>query len=128
MYVTASSGRHTFPATLRIKSRDEFVDVFARGKVIADGMLVMHGIRNPAQASFSAPTKLGLSISKKVGSAPTRNRWKRLIREAFRLQQAQLPPGLLIVVRPKRGALPEFAAISKSLRTLADRLDRKLTY
>lgn len=95
---------------------------------MADGVLVMHGIRNSADASFSAPTKLGLSISKKVGCAPLRNRWKRLIREAFRLQQFELPAGLLIVIRPKRGAQPELQAISRSLRTLAHRLDRKLTY
>ncbi len=35
--------------------------------------------------------RLGLSVSTRVGGAVRRNAWKRLIREAFRLQQHTLP-------------------------------------
>jgi ribonuclease P protein component len=46
--------------------------------------------------------RLGLSVSRTVGTAPRRNRIKRLLREAFRLMQHDLPRGydLVIVVRP----------------------------
>lgn len=46
--------------------------------------------------------RLGLSTSRKVGTAPRRNRIRRLLREAFRHLQHDLPAGydLLIVVRP----------------------------
>ncbi|HLO39574.1 MAG TPA: ribonuclease P protein component [Phycisphaerales bacterium] len=54
--------------------------------------------------------RLGLAIPKKVGSAPRRNRFKRLIREAFRLEQggfAGLPgSGYDIVVGIRAHELP----------------------
>jgi ribonuclease P protein component len=54
-----------------------------------------------------------------------RNRWKRRIREAFRLAQHQLP-ALDLVVRPQKGATADFQAISQSLPQLAERIARKL--
>jgi ribonuclease P protein component len=46
--------------------------------------------------------RLGISTPRAVGTAPKRNRIKRLIRESFRLMQHDFPRGydLLVVVRP----------------------------
>ncbi len=46
--------------------------------------------------------RLGLSVSRRVGTAVKRNCIKRLLRESFRLMQHDLPRGydLVIVVRP----------------------------
>ena len=118
---TSTKSSEAFPAKLRIKKRDEFQAAFKEGKVAADGVLVVHAVRAEA-----GPTRMGISIAKRVGNAPKRNRWKRLIREAFRRQRAQLPDGLQIIIRPKKGATADAASIRNSVKTLLQRLDRKL--
>jgi ribonuclease P protein component len=112
-----------FPKSARLHSSLEFDDLFARGKVLADPTLVMHS--RPAQPERAG--RIGISISKRVGHAPLRNRWKRLIREAYR-RQVRRTPALIrldLVVRPRRGAVPNYTAIEHSLTSLATRLDKQ---
>ena len=71
-------------------------------------MLVVQGCRNGL-----AYARLGLSISRRVGNAVLRNRWKRIIREVFRTRRSELPGGLDLVVRPRRGANPVFADVDR---------------
>lgn len=48
-------------------------------------------------------TRLGLSVSSRVGTAPERNRIKRLLREFFRLNKASLPPSSDMVITARKG-------------------------
>lgn len=113
----------SFPSKFRIKSRIDFDRVFREGVVVADNVLVLHA----APSRLDRPTfpRLGLSVSKRVGNAPTRNRWKRLIREAFRKQRIGLP-SLDIVVRPKKGAEPVYEAVYASLPMLVVRAQSRI--
>ncbi len=110
-----------FPKSVRLVSQVDFDRVFHEGVVASDSVLVIHAVRGKQPW-----TRIGLSVSKRVGNSPTRNRWKRLIREAFRRQKTELPLGIDMVVRPKRGSVPDYELVFKSILKLAMQLDRKL--
>ena len=103
----------------RLRKQEEFDRVYRSKSYAADDVLVMNGCPNGSDRS-----RLGLAISRKVGNAVLRNRWKRLIREVFRTHRAKLPRGFDFVVRPRRGAEPDFASIAVSLPNLARRIAR----
>jgi ribonuclease P protein component len=50
------------------------------------------------------PPRLGLVVSRKVGSAVRRNRVKRLCRECFRQWPSLLPNGVDLIVIAREGA------------------------
>lgn len=104
----------------RLRSRDDFQRVYDAELYAADPCLVVRGCSNG-----SSDTRLGLSVSRKVGNAVLRNRWKRLIREAFRRCRDQIAPGFDLVVRPRAGAKPDYRRIAESLPRLVRQLANK---
>jgi ribonuclease P protein component len=111
----------SFPKACHLRKAAEFERVYANDTYAADGVLVVNAATNDLGIS-----RLGLSISRKYGPAVVRNRWKRLIREAFRKSRQQLPAGLDLVVRPKKGAQPVYADVAGSLPKLVAKLGRRL--
>jgi ribonuclease P protein component len=105
----------------RILRGPDFARVYRRRCSVADDVLIVHGAKN----ELDTP-RLGLTVSRKVGGAVTRNRWKRAIREAFRLLREDLPEGIDLVVTPRRGAEPGAEPVRDSLVRLARRVERKL--
>ena len=111
---------HGFPKSMRLLRASEFERVFAARASMGDSFLLVYGAAN----ELGHP-RLGLTVSRKVGKATARNRWKRLIREAFRLIQHQLP-GLDLVCIPRSQAAPDLKRLMHSLSTLAARIDQQL--
>lgn len=66
--------------------------------------------------------RLGMAVTKKVGSAVVRNRIKRVLREFFRLHQALLPSALDLVVVPKKTLRPETVCLATVERELVPML------
>ena len=89
--------RQTFPKSLHLRTPREFAAVYDAKTRESRGPLLVYALPNGL-----AHPRIGLSTSRKVGTAVRRNRIRRLLREAFRLMQHDLPRGydLVVVVRP----------------------------
>lgn len=119
--VEASQGNR-FLRCYRIRKTAEFRAVYGRKARASDQCLLVYAREN----GLGHP-RLGLSVSRKVGNAVVRNRWKRLIREAFRLNIARLPRGVDLVVIPKQSPAPTYREVEASLCGAARRAARRLT-
>lgn len=86
----------------RLKRRASFAYVYKRGdKTGARDLLLL-------SARSKEGLKIGLSVSKKVGNAVTRNRVKRLLREAIHALGDRIDCGYMyvIVARPSLADVP----------------------
>jgi ribonuclease P protein component len=110
----------------RLSRSAEFERVFRQGRSVANRYLVVYAF--PRAQDATAGSRLGISVSRKVGGAVDRNRVKRLLREAFGLLAETVPDGhdVVIVARPDARELAAgggLAAVSEALRELIDRVD-----
>jgi ribonuclease P protein component len=111
--------RHRLPAGARLRSAREFRRVYQRGRRQHGRLVTLVGFF----ARTGKGARLGVSVSKDHGGAVRRNKLKRILREAFRLERHGLPPQLDLVVIPRQqdGRL-ELAAVRQELVRLVQRL------
>ena len=82
-----------------IKKNSDFQIVYKKGKSYANKLLIMYVYKTEGDH-----TRLGVSVSKRVGNSVVRHHITRLIREIFRLYKEQTDSGLDIVVVARMAA------------------------
>ena len=106
--------------TMRVRKHAEFQRALKGGARANDQRLTVWLWRNGLDHS-----RLGLMVGRQHGNAVRRNRLKRLMREAFRLSQHELPRGCDLLCTPRSGAQLDVAGCRESLVVLANRLARR---
>lgn len=104
-----------------LRSGADFRRVYARRRSAGDQWLIVYGCENGLPY-----LRLGLSVSRKVGSAVKRNRLRRLYREAFRLTRHEMAGGLDLVLIPRGPEPPTLEALKRSLPKLVGQVAGRL--
>lgn len=102
-----------------VKENYEFRRIYRKGKSAVSPQLVIYCQRNRRGHS-----RLGVSVSTKLGCAVVRNRVRRRIREIYRLNKAKMLPGYdLIVVARVRAVETDYQKLDRTYLRLLEHLD-----
>jgi ribonuclease P protein component len=102
----------------RVRRRSEFERAYNTGVRIHGRFMTVFVVANG-----TATSRLGVSATRKLGSAVERNRAKRLARELFR--RRKVAAGVDIIVVPRREMLDApFAILESDYHAALDRRDR----
>ncbi|MFR5422361.1 MAG: ribonuclease P protein component [Oscillospiraceae bacterium] len=103
--------------TVSLKENHVFRRLYHRGATAGNRLLVVYCLRNGTGHS-----RLGLTVSAKLGHAVERNRMRRRLREIYRLHEAELLPGYdIVIVARSRAMEADFAELTRAFLTLAGR-------
>ncbi|WP_101773720.1 ribonuclease P protein component [Peptostreptococcus faecalis] len=107
-----------FNNTDGIKKDSDFRRVYQKGKSVADRNLVIYTLQNGKKKS-----RIGISISKKVGKANVRNKIRRYIKEAYRINiDANIKNGYDIVfIARVNSSSASYKDIEKSIKNITKR-------
>ncbi len=122
---------HIFPKSQRLKSRKKLQQVFAEGKSVRTKDLRLVYL---AEKSALADVKCGVGLTtRNFKHAVDRNRIKRLLREAYRLQQHDLkkyttgqPVNLSIFLLYTGRELPHYQDIYENVGVVLQKLQKAL--
>jgi ribonuclease P protein component len=104
-----------------LRRPQDFQQIYDRGQRAGDAHLLAFALPNALPYC-----RLGLSVSKKHGTAVWRNLKRRRLKEAYRILQHDLPVGLDLVLVPRQRDDSTLQDYCKSLLALTGRLARKL--
>lgn len=105
--------------TAPLKSNNEFLRVFRKGRFYAGKHIVLYVLKNNLNVN-----RLGITASKKFGKSVKRNRIRRLIKENYRCFEDFIAQGNDIVfVAKKQEVMPGYHDIKKEMKFLLKKFE-----
>ena len=110
--------RFGLPKGERIYLKEDFKTILSTGKKVQIKGFTLWC--KPDLGEASKP-QIGIIVSKKLGSAVERNRCKRLLREAFRLNKHLLKNAAILIYPKDKALLPSLQAAVKVFLELSEK-------
>ena len=106
-------------ARVTVKENGDFRRIYRSGRSAVSGGVVVYCLKNRKGMS-----RLGVTVSTKLGHAVVRNRVRRRLRELYRLHKEELLPGYdLIVVARVRAVETDYQKLDRTYLRLLEQLD-----
>ena len=101
-----------------VKENGDFRRIYRKGRSAVSGGVVVYCLKNRKGMS-----RLGVTVSTKLGHAVVRNRVRRRLREIYRLHETQFLPGydIVVVVRGRAMDAP-YRELEQAYLSLAEKL------
>ena len=114
------------PGRRRLSRSAEFERVYRQGRSVGNRFLVLYSFPRSSAGEPADGTRLGVSVSRKVGGAVERNKVKRLLREAFVTLAERLPDDqdVVVVARPEVRELAERDGLEGVRGALAELVEK----
>jgi ribonuclease P protein component len=126
------NAKKKFPKGRRLLRHADFDRVYKKGRRHFATHMTVFYLRREADEHQAVPSQLriGFTVRKVLGGAVQRNRMKRRLREAVRLQAIQPPAGVDVVINPKASLLTaDFAElkgeIAKAFQVIQNSLSQE---
>lgn len=113
---------HAFPKHERIRKRALYLSVQGHGRKLQGAGFLFFMVR-----SSDGISRLGITVSKRVGNAVVRNHVKRLLREVYRRNKVIFPPATeMVLVAKQRAALLGYEEIKREIEKLCMQATAKI--
>ena len=114
------------PRSGRLSRSAEFERVYRHGRSVGNRFLVLYSFPRSSAGEPADGTRLGVSVSRKVGGAVERNRVKRLLREAFATltDRVATDHDVVVVARPEIRDLAEREGLEGVRGALEELVDK----
>ena len=105
-------------AAVTVKENYEFRRIYRKGRSAVSPCLVVY-----CQKNRRGQSRLGVTVSTKLGHAVVRNKVRRRLREIYRLHEARFVPGYdIVVVARVRAVHSSYAVLERDFLRLAKKL------
>lgn len=97
--------------TISLKENHIFRRLYRVGKCTVTPFMAVYKKKNRLGVN-----RLGITTTKKIGNAVERNRARRVIKEAYRLSEEQMPKGFdIVIVARKKATFAKMQQVRQSL-------------
>lgn len=110
----------------RLRRHSDYQRVYAGSRKQFSASMTYFVAPQP-DAKCDSPARVGLTAGRALGKAVERNRIKRRMREIVRRHLRQLPPGVDLVLHPRKSVMTmDFGALDREVKVVFARIAERL--